>query len=177
MAALTGVRGRVLHAECGNGTLLDALVEAGIDAYGVDPDEVVIEAAIDRGLDVRRESIVGHLDVVADEALSGLVLTGSIQWLHPNQRDRLVMLATTRLAVDGVLVIHSATRHAWEGDAAPPEADLAPGRPLRPASWRTVLVEHGYETIEVNEGEADYLVTAVRYTLDAPGAPGTPAGR
>ena len=42
-----------------------------------------------------------------------MVLSGSVQWLHPNQRDRLVNLATSRLAVDGVLVIHSATPESW----------------------------------------------------------------
>ncbi len=42
--------------------------------------------------------------VVAEEALSGLVLSGSIQWLDPGERERLVDLASTRLALEGVLV-------------------------------------------------------------------------
>ncbi len=37
VAALSGVEGRVLQADCGTGTLLDALIAAGVDAYGVDP--------------------------------------------------------------------------------------------------------------------------------------------
>ena len=40
VAALTGVAGRVLHADCGNGSLVEALIAAGVDAYGVDPAEV-----------------------------------------------------------------------------------------------------------------------------------------
>jgi hypothetical protein len=155
VAALTGVRGRVLHAECGNGTLLDALVEAGVDAYGVDPDEVLVESAVDRGLDVRAESIVGHLDVVADEALSGLVLTGSIQWLHPNQRDRLVTLVTTRLAVDGVLVIHSATPESWMARSSHLLSDLAPGRPLHADTWGHLLADHGFRRTRLTFGGED----------------------
>jgi hypothetical protein len=155
VAALAGVKGRVLHAECGNGTLLDALVAAGVDAYGVDPDEVVIESAIDRGLDVRSESIVGHLEVVADEALSGLVLTGSIQWLHPNQRDRLVTLVTSRLAVDGVLVIHSATPESWMARSSHLLSDLAPGRPLHADTWGHLLGDHGFRRTRLTFGGED----------------------
>jgi hypothetical protein len=155
VAALTGVRGRVLHAECGNGTFLDALVAAGIDAYGVDPDPVLIEPAIDRGLDVRSESIVGHLEVVADEALSGLVLTGSVQWLHPNQRDRLVTLATSRLSVDGVLVIHSATPESWMARSSHLLSDLAPGRPLHADTWGHLLADHGFRRTRLTFGGED----------------------
>ena len=144
VAALTGVTGRVLHAECGNGTLLDALTAAGIDAYGVDPTESVIVPAIDRGLDVRAESVLGHLDVVAEEALSGLVLSGSIQWIHPNQRDRLVTMATSRLAVDGVLVIQSATPESWMAGTSHLVSDLAPGRPLHAETWSHLLAQHGF---------------------------------
>ena len=34
---------------------------------------------------------------------------GSVQWLRPNERERLLDLVSSRLAVDGVLVLHSAT--------------------------------------------------------------------
>jgi hypothetical protein len=144
VTALTGVTGRVLHAECGNGSLLDALIAAGVDAYGVDPTESVIESAVDRGLDVRAESVLGHLEVVADEALSGLVLSGSIQWLHPNQRDRLVRLATSRLALDGLLVIHSATPESWMAETSHLVSDLAPGRPLHAETWSHLLAQLGF---------------------------------
>jgi len=88
VAALTGTSGRVVHGECGSGFLLEALAAAGTDAYGVDPNESAVESAVSGGLDVRAESVLDHLDVVADESLSGIVLSGSVQWLHPNERDR-----------------------------------------------------------------------------------------
>jgi len=155
VAALSGVGGRVLHAECGTGALLDALVAGGIDAYGVDPTESMIEPAIERGLDVRAESILEHLEVVADEALSGMVLTGSVQWLHPNQRARLVRLATSRLAVDGVLVIHSATPESWTAGTAHLISDLAPGRPLHAETWTHLLADHGFRRTGLTFGGED----------------------
>ena len=102
-------------------------------ASGAAAAEAVIEAAVVRGLDVRAESSLDHLELVAEEALSGLVLTGSIQWLHPNQRQRLLTLATTRLALEGVLVLQSATPESWLAATDHTVSDLAPGRPLHAA--------------------------------------------
>jgi hypothetical protein len=150
-----GVKGRVLQAECGSGELLDELLASGIDAYGVDADDLAIESAVERGLDVRAETVLGHLGVVADEALAGLVLTGSIQWLHPNERDRLVALATSRVAVDGVLVVHSATPEAWMADASHVVSDLAPGRPLHAETWVHLLEGRGFRKASLAFGGED----------------------
>jgi SAM-dependent methyltransferase len=159
--ALRGVRGRVLHADCGNGSLVEALTAAGVDAYGVDPAEVVIESAVERGLDVRAESALGHLDVVADGALSGLVLSGSVQWLHPNERDRLVRLAASRLDVDGVLVLHSATPETWAAGTSHVLSDLAPGRPLHAETWSHLLAGQGFRTTGLTPGGEDRRIAPV----------------
>lgn len=153
--ALAGCRGRVVHAECGTGSLVARLVAEGIDAYGVDPSEVAIEGAVDRGLDVRAESALDHLEVVAEEALDGIVLSGSVQWLHPNDRDRLVRLAASRLAVDGVLVLHSSTPEAWRRATPSVLADLAPGHPLHAETWSHVLTAHGCTQRAVHAGGED----------------------
>ncbi|MHB1710920.1 MAG: methionine biosynthesis protein MetW [Acidimicrobiales bacterium] len=155
LAAVSGIRGRILHADCGDGSLVASLVARGVDAYGVDPAEALVEGAVALGLDVRCEAVIDHLEVVAEEALAGMVLSGSIQWLHPNQRDRLVGLAASRLAVDGVLVIHSATPEAWRWGTSTLVADLAPGFPLHADTWRHVLAEHGLSPTEHHTGGQD----------------------
>jgi SAM-dependent methyltransferase len=162
--AMTGVQGRVLQADCGNGSLVNELVAAGVDAYGVDGDEVAIDMALEQGLDVRTEPMLAHLDVVAGEALAGLVLTGSVQWLHPNERDRLVSLAATRLAVDGVLVLHSATPESWLTGNAHLLTDLAPGRPLHAETWSHVLSEHGFGRVVLSYGGEDRRLEPVSST-------------
>jgi hypothetical protein len=161
VAAVSTVKGRVLHADCGTGSLLDALVAAGTDAYGVDPTESVAEAPVARGLDVRGESLLDHLDVVADDALGGLVVTGSVEWLHPNERDRLVRLVSSRLAVDGVLVLHSATPESWLGSTSPVISDLAPGRPLHAETWSRLLGDQGFRVDGVTYGGVDRRIDHV----------------
>jgi SAM-dependent methyltransferase len=168
VASLAGLGGRVLHGECGTGSLVQQLVDAGVDAYGVDPSELAIEPAVDRGLDVRSESVLDHLEVVAEEALDGIVLSGSIQWLHPNQRDRLVSLASSRLALDGVLVIHSCTPEGWQRGTSPVVADLSPGRPIHAETWTHVLGGRGLTTRAVHEGGDDRRID--RLDPSVPGA-------
>jgi len=142
--ALTGVTDRVLVADCGDGGLLDLLGAAGVDAYGVDPSDLVLEPALARGLDVRSEGIIDHLDVVAAEALGGMVLTGSVQWLRPVERERLIDVVASRLAVGGTLVIHSGTPEGWAATVTPVVRDLAPGRPLHAETWDHLLGSRGF---------------------------------
>ncbi len=170
VAALTGADGRVLHAECGNGSLLDLLVAAGVDAYGVDPADAVIEGALERGLDVRAESALGHLEVVTDQALGGIVLSGSVQWLHPNERDRLLRLAASRLVIGGLLVLHSATPESWMAGSSPLLSDLAPGRPLHAETWEHLLLQHGFSDSRVTRGGVDHHLERVAATNPDAGA-------
>ena len=159
--ALRDVRDRILVADCGDGTLLDTLGAAGADAYGVDPVDLVLEPALARGLDVRAEGIVDHLDVVATEALGGVVLTGSVQWLRPNERERLLELVRTRLAVGGTLVLHSATPEGWAASVAPVVRDLAPGRPLHAETWAHLLDGRGFHVTVPARGGADRTLARV----------------
>jgi hypothetical protein len=153
--AVRGTGGRVLHVECGSGSLVEALVGAGVDAYGVDPSEPTVEPGIERGLDVRAESVFDHLQVVSEEALGAIILSGSVQWLHANDRERLVGLASSRLAVGGVLVLQSMTPEAWQRSAPSLVTDLAPGRPLHAATWSYLLAGHGVQSAAVHTGGDD----------------------
>ena len=150
ISALSGVRGRVLHADCGDGGLVERLVAAGVDAYGVDPADAVVEMAADRGLDVRAERALDHLEVVGTEELAGVVFSGSVQWVSPNRRERLVDLLASRLAVGGVLVLHSATPEHWVATGVPhghrprPRPAAARGDLVAPARHKGLRSGHGH---------------------------------
>ncbi|HLG67150.1 MAG TPA: methyltransferase domain-containing protein [Acidimicrobiales bacterium] len=160
-AALSGVRGRVLHAAAGDGWLLGVLRDRGIDAYGVDPRRAALEPRGD--LDLREEPVVDHLRAIAPAGLDGVVLTGVAESMGAGERTVLLELLGDRLAPGGVLVVHSLTRAAWEGDDLPAEADLAPGRPLRPSTWVQLLSGAGFQaSVHGHPGAGDYAVVAVR---------------
>ena len=168
--ALAAVRERVVVADCGDASLVEALLAAGVDAYGVDPSDLALEPALDRGVDVRAEGALDHLEVVADEALGGIVLTGSVEWLRPNERDRLLDLVATRLAVDGTLVLHSTSPAAWAAAASPVVRDLAPGHPLHAETWAHLLARRGFDVRATLAGGVDRRLAHV---ADADGDAGT----
>lgn len=165
--ALRAGPGRVLHAACGDGWLVRSLAGKGVDAYGVDPRPGQVDRAEEDGTDLREEDVLEHLRAVEPAALGGLVLTGVVDGMTHGERGQLLRAACQGLAPDGVLVVHSASPDAWLSAAAPAEADLASGRPLRPGTWHHVLASLGFE-VAVAEGPsaADYVVTAV--LRDAP---------
>lgn len=159
--ALGSARGRVLHAACGDGWLVQALREQGADAYGVDPRPAVIERAELGGADLRAEDALAHLRSVEPFGLAGAVLSGVVGGMGAGERTELAALLADRLRSDAALVVHSLTPAAWAGEGAPPEADLAPGRPLRASTWAHVLSGWKVETHVGPAGE-DYVVVARR---------------
>jgi hypothetical protein len=164
--ALAAVPDRVMGGDCGDGSLVEALDAAGIDAYGVDPSDLVLESALGRSVDVRAETVLGHLDVVADEALGGVVLTGSIQWLRPNERERLLDLVSSRVTLDGIVVLHSTTPEAWMVSTSPVVRDLAPGRPLHVDTWAHLLEARGFSVTATLRGGDDRRLARVGGTAD-----------
>jgi len=152
--------GRVLHAECGDGALLVALGRAGIDAYGVDPGTAASDRAVQAGLDVRRDDVLGHLGSVADEALAGLVLSACVDRLSLTERRRALRLAEEKLAPGGVLVVIGTAPGAWERVAGPVAADLAPGRPLHAETWVHLVGQAGFADARTQAGDDAFAVTA-----------------
>jgi hypothetical protein len=166
VAAVRAATGRTVHAASGNGWLVRQIIDAGGDAYGVDPRTDLVEQGMLTVSDLRGENLIEHLRAVAPAGLGGLVLSGVVDGMGSGERTQLLDLVAAKLAPGGVLVVHSVSRSWWDGPDAPFEADLAPGRPLRPGTWRQLLEQSGYHaTVTEGPGEADYLVTAVRATV------------
>jgi hypothetical protein len=123
-------------------------------------------------LDLRGEGLGEHLRAVAAAGLGGIVLSGIVDGMPGGERTQLLTAIATRLAPGGTLVVHSVSREAWDSAGAPPEADLSPGRPLRPETWCRLLEEGGYEAVaQPGPGGEDFLVTAVRSSVTTPYSP------
>ncbi|HEV3370446.1 MAG TPA: hypothetical protein VG074_12850 [Acidimicrobiales bacterium] len=155
--------GRTLHAACGDGWLVRRLVAVGRDAYGVDPRPGRAAPEVGAASDLRTDEVAVHLRAVVPGDLGAVILSGVVDGMAAGEREELLRLTTTALAPSGVLVLHSVTATTWHGPAAPVQADLCPGRPLRSGSWCALLDARGYHaSVRPGPGEADYLVTAVR---------------
>ena len=151
------------------------LVGKGVDAYGVDPRPGLVDRAELDGTDLREEGALEHLRAVEPAALGGIVLSGVVDGMTPGERTQLLEVVCDRLAPDGILVVHSLSPSGWWSEAAPAEADLSPGRPLRAATWPHLLAPLGFEaTVTEGPSGTDYLVTAVLARGAAPTVSPTP---
>ena len=159
--ALRATPGRVLHTACGDGWLVSLLAAAGVDAYGVDPRPGIIGDAELRGSDLRQEEPLVHLDAVPLGSLGGAVVSGIVETMDPASRDQFVCSLLEKMGEHSVVAVHSVSPEAWLSDDAPVEADLAPGKPLRPRTWGHLLAAWTVDIVPGPEG-ADYLVIATR---------------
>jgi SAM-dependent methyltransferase len=162
---ISGMRRRVVHAACGDGWLVAALIAAGVDAYGVDPRPGRVTEQELGDLDLREEPVLDHLRAVAVGSLDGVVLTGLMEGSYAGERGRLLEAAASALAPGGVLAVHSLSPSGWDAADAPPEADIAGTRPYRPGTWPAVLRDLGLDaTVTPGPGAdpRDYLVLARR---------------
>lgn len=156
---LAGVQGRVLVAESGDGALLRTLGD--LDVYGVEPRADLAESAALTGLDVRNDAVLDHLRLVESGALSGVVLAGIVDRAPVGAQVALLEHAARVVGPGGRLAVAGTSPAAW-GTDNPVEADLAPGRPLHPATWVHLLGQVGFAGPAVVERDGAYVVTAAR---------------
>lgn len=154
----------VLDIGCGEGWLVRALVEHGISAIGVDAIPTLVDQAAhagggefrvasyeeiaERGLDVKVDVVVANFSLIGKESVEGLLRRtpallerdGSliIQTLHP-------------LIAGGELPYEDGWRHgSWAGFGND-FSDPAPWYFRTVESWKSLLTESGFPSIEVRE--------------------------
>lgn len=160
--------GRVVVADAGEGDVVRALVDAGFDAYGVEPSRPTANRALAAGLDVRVVEAADHLAGVAAGVLGGVVLSGVVDRSPAPTTLALAEAAALALAPGGTLVVLSTTPAHWARALDPVMADLTPGAPLHPETWSWWLTRAGLDVANVDEGPSgDDLVDLAD---DVPGA-------
>jgi hypothetical protein len=140
----------VLHTECGDGRVVEALAERGFDARGADPRAPVRAEGDAR---IVAAGALEYLGATTGGSLDGLVLSGVVDRLRPGEGRVLAQLAARCLAPGGVVVLVSARPEALVA-LDPVAADLAHRRPLHPVTWCHLLARHGLSVLAVFEPEA-----------------------
>lgn len=151
---LRSVTGRVLHAECGDGSLVRRLAASGLEATGADPRT---------GDNKSRRGALEALSATAKGELGAVVLSGVPDNVTPASARALVRLAAESLQGRGALVLLSKSPGPLN-EADPVSADLSPGRSLHPVTWCHLLARLGFGDIAVRESTdgSAYAVGALR---------------
>jgi len=149
--------GRVVDLGCGRGEFLDLLKAAGVTAYGVDSNDVMVSACRERGLDARREDILEHLAGLPEESLGGIFCAQVIERLEPTGVIRFFELAWSALGQGGVLVVETLSQRSLATFTDAPHVDLGHLRPLHPLTLTFLAESAGFRDI------------AIRYSSPVPG--------
>jgi hypothetical protein len=156
----------VLHAECGDGRVVEALAALGLDARGADPDAPV---RADANARIVAAGTLEFLGATLSGTFDGILLTGVVDRLRPGGGRALAQLAARCLSPGGVVVLVS-TRPEVVVAIDPVAADLAHGRPLHPVTWCHLLARYGLSvlaTFEPDASEPDVFAVSAQRLVPA----------
>jgi hypothetical protein len=162
--------GDVLHADCGEGHLLDALVEAGVVACGVEPRGAVALGPLERGRSVALTEIADALAGRPPASLGGLVLSGVVDRLPLHAVVSLLARARDVLMLGAPIVIVASDpdkRGLWAGTVA---QEILQPRPLHAETWELLLQRAGFVSVAsldgggAGEGDARFALSAATPT-------------
>ena len=143
-AAVDGCGGRVLVAAVDGSDLVTRLRDAGADAYGLDPHATAPAADAVPGEDVEE-----HLHGVPDGGLAAIVVIGMADRQTVAGAVAMAERAATVLRPGGRFVVVGTNPLRWAAAVPPVVADLSPGRPLHPDTWRVLLAPIGLRVASV----------------------------
>ncbi|MCP3937162.1 MAG: hypothetical protein GY708_17545 [Actinomycetia bacterium] len=152
--AMSSAEGRVLLVGVSEDQAI-AVLDSGVNAYVVDPFDDIHRA------EVRHESPIAHLRVIADDVLVGVVLANDLVD-SSSVVDRMSLLreAVRCIAPGGRLTVLSAEPIRWRSTADAVSSDLLPGTPWAPETWRAVLDHLGSRSETITEVGGALVVVA-----------------
>jgi 2-polyprenyl-3-methyl-5-hydroxy-6-metoxy-1,4-benzoquinol methylase len=142
-----GVKGPVLDLGCGNGEMLEALRDANLEAYGIEPDSVSVDVCQTLGFDVRSGDGVNHLALLAQSSphsLGGVAVIQVIEHLSLQQRVDTITHAFGALEPGGVLAIETVNPLTLYTFANALYLDPTHTQPIHPLYLRFVLEHAGF---------------------------------
>jgi SAM-dependent methyltransferase len=138
----------VLDVGCGRGEFLSLLLDAGIEARGVDAEADMVAYARGEGLAVEQADALAYLESVTDGSLGGIFAAQVVEHLPPPALRRLLELAHEKLRPGGLFVAETinplsplALRNYF--------ADLTHAQPLVPETLELLARQAGFKEVEV----------------------------
>ena len=97
----------VLDVGFGRGEFLELLRDADVDAWGIEIDPALVEAAQSKGLRVEQGFGVDYLRALDDASIGGLVMIQVIEHLPPQEAVEVVRIAADKVRRGGKVLIET----------------------------------------------------------------------
>jgi SAM-dependent methyltransferase len=102
-----GAQGPVLEIGSGRGELQRLFASAGIESYGVDLDQAMVNVANEHGCKTLYGDGIAHLRSLADGSLGGIVAIQVVEHLTRDQLNELCSLAKRKVRRGGVIAFET----------------------------------------------------------------------
>jgi SAM-dependent methyltransferase len=140
---------RVLDIGCGRGEFLRILRDEGIDAYGVDSDETMVEACKEAGLEVVLDDAVAHMRTLDNGAIDGIFCSQVAEHLQTWELMALLDVAHRKLAPGGVIVFETPNPESLFIFHSFFYVDLTHIRPIHPEAMRWAFETTGFTDVSI----------------------------
>jgi SAM-dependent methyltransferase len=142
-------RRRVVDLGCGRGELLELMRDAGVPAYGVDTEPDFVDLVREKGLEIRREDAVAHVEGLAPGEVDGITASHVIEHLPHALLGRLVRGAAEALPEDGVLILETPNPESLLAGSVNFHRDPTHLRPVHPDTLAFLCESAGFRDVEV----------------------------
>jgi SAM-dependent methyltransferase len=138
----------VVDLGCGGGPFLDALREAGIQGYGVDLNEHLLQECRARDLTAVLGDAIDHLESLKPGEVDGIFAGHLVEHLEVPALLALISLAHSRLAEGGVFLFESPNTENLLVLSTAYFRDLTHQLPRHPETYRLLVQAAGFKDIQ-----------------------------
>ena len=142
-------RGPVLDIGCGRGEFLELLKEAGVQAFGVDTNQKMIQHCLTKGLEASPGDGLTLLKNLSDQSLGGIFLSQVIEHLEPETLRELVRVSFAKLKTGGLLLAETVNPECLSTFSGAFYLDLSHKSPIHPEAARYLWESIGFRQIEL----------------------------
>jgi 2-polyprenyl-3-methyl-5-hydroxy-6-metoxy-1,4-benzoquinol methylase len=169
---LLRAHGPVLDVGCGKGELVEALVQAGVPAVGIDLDPAMVDEAQARGLDVRVADLNAFLESQAVGSFGSIISTQVVEHLQMPDLVRFLELSASRLRPGGVFVAETPNPTSLIVLGTHFLLDPTHVRPIHPALMVYLCECAGFRSVDLRyfEPARQYHLTMLDETETSPWA-------
>jgi O-antigen chain-terminating methyltransferase len=142
-------RRRVVDLGCGRGELLELMRDAGVSAYGVDTEPDFVDLVQEKGLEIRLEDAVAHVEGLAPGDVDGIVASHVIEHLPHALLGRLVRGAAEALPEGGVLILETPNPESLLAGSVNFHRDPTHLRPVHPDTLAFLCESAGFRDVAI----------------------------
>ena len=131
--------------------MVEALLEAGHEAIGVDMDSNMVATCEAKGLPVTKDNAIHFLEAASPGSLKGVFCAQVVEHLLTSELERFLQLSYQSLRPGGVLIVETINPRSLHALGNHFFADVSHVRPIHPETLRFLCEQIGFSKVDLEE--------------------------